>query len=156
MVPRPLPLSASALSVAGRFFEDCGTKGHEGTGMLAGTAAAGVTRCVIPDQRAYRGPFGEVAVEVTDEGKLQLASALALDERYFARIHSHPEEAFHSRTDDRNPGLTAEGSLSIVCPFFGLGLRRGLDACAVFVLTRGAWLEIPTERIDEFARVVRG
>jgi hypothetical protein len=122
--------------------------------MLAGTAGGGITRCVIPDQQAYRGPHGEVWVEVTDTGKLMIASELALDERYLARIHSHPAEAFHSVTDDRNPALTAEGSLSIVCPFFGLALRRGLAACAVFVLHAGEWVEIPTGSVDDFVIVV--
>jgi hypothetical protein len=154
MLPRPLPIRLEALQAAGHFFEECGTHGYEGTAMLAGTEADGGTRCVIPEQRAYRGLQGDVFVEVTDEGKLTLASALALDERYLARIHSHPEEAFHSPTDDRNPGLTAQGSLSIVCPFFGLGLRRGIEACAVFVLRNDDWLEIPTKMLAEFVRVL--
>ena len=153
-MPHPLLIRAHALTTAGCFFEECGAHGHEGTAMLAGTEVTGVTRCVIPEQHAYRGPDGEVAVEVTTEGKLTLASALTLEERYLARIHSHPAEAFHSPTDDRNPGLTAEGSLSIVCPFFGLGLRRGLQACAVFVLRQGEWLEVPAGMLDAFVRVV--
>jgi hypothetical protein len=150
----PLPISTPALERARLFFEDRGTLGFEGTAMLAGTSAAGVTRCVIPDQHARRGPFGGVSVEVTDQGKLELATALALDERYLARIHSHPGDAFHSETDDRNPGLTAEGALSIVVPFFGLGLRRGLEACAVFVYRQGEWLEIPETRLPEYVVVI--
>ena len=135
---RPTPVATSALEEARVFFEDRGAFGFEGTAMLAGTAAGGITRCVIPDQRPYRTRFG-VAVEVTDKGKLELAAALALDERWLARIHSHPDEPFHSQTDDTNPALTAEGALSIVVPFFGLGLRRGLDACAVHVYRAGSW-----------------
>jgi hypothetical protein len=148
----PLPIAASALEQARLFFEERGSYGYEGTAMLVGTGAT-VTRCVIPDQVAHRSRYG-VSVEVTERGKLGLATALALDERYLARIHSHPAEAFHSPTDDQNPGLTAEGALSIVVPFFGLGLRRGLGACAVFVYRRGEWLEIALEELADYAVVV--
>lgn len=137
----PTPVAASALEAARSFFEQQGAYGFEGTAMLAGTHVAGITRCVIPDQRPYRTRYG-VAVEVTDKGKLELAAALALEELWLARIHSHPGEPFHSRTDDCNPALTAEGALSIVVPFFGLGLRRGLEACAVHVYRAGRWRRV--------------
>ena len=148
-----LAISAAALEQARIFFEQQGAHGFEGTAMLAGTAAAGVTRCVIPDQRPYRIGRG-VGVEVTEKGKLELAAALALDERYLARIHSHPDEAFHSHVDDRNPGLTADGALSIVVPFFGLGLRRGLSVCAVFVYCDRVWQEIAAADLSDYAVVV--
>lgn len=121
--------------------------------MLAGTAVTGITRCVIPDQRASRSRYG-VSVEVTEKGKLGLAVALGPNERYLARIHSHPSEAFHSETDDANPGLTAEGAFSIVVPYFGLGLRRGLSACAVYVYREGEWDEIPAA--DRPERLIAG
>ena len=66
-----------------------------------------------------------------------------ISKQYVARIHSHPVEAFHSATDDANPALTHDGALSIVVPFFGLGLRHGLDSCAVYRLLGGRWIEIP-------------
>ena len=97
-------------------------------------------RLVIPEQRAGQVP--SCWVEVTYQGKLQLAVALGRDETYVARIHSHPAEAFHSATDDKNPGLTNHGALSIVVPFFGLGLRRGLDTCAVYRLGSDGWTHL--------------
>lgn len=153
MTSSPLSINASALEQARLFFEERGAFGYEGTAMLAGTSADGVTRCVIPDQLARRTVFG-VSVEVTEKGKLELATALALDERYLTRIHSHPADAFHSETDDQNPGLTAEGALSIVVPFFGLGLRRGVEACAVYLYRQGRWLEIPDNRLAEYVAVI--
>jgi hypothetical protein len=150
---QPTPIAADALETARAFFEQHGAYGFEGTAMLAGTATAGITRCVIPNQRPHRTRFG-VAVEVTDRGKLELAAALALDERWLARIHSHPDEAFHSHTDDTNPALTADGSLSIVVPFFGLGLRRGLEACAVHVYRGGDWRTIAPADVADYLLVV--
>ncbi len=150
---QPTPVAASALETARGFFERQGSFGFEGTAMLAGTPMLGITRCVIPDQRPYRIGRG-VGVEVTDKGKLELAAALALDERWLARIHSHPDEAFHSPIDDANPALTAAGSLSIVVPFFGLGLRRGLEPCAVHVYHRGDWLPIAQRDVADYLVVV--
>ncbi len=105
------------LEEARMYFELRGKDGfEEGTAMLAGPVGE-ARRCIIPGQIGRRGPRG-VSVKVTMAGKLQLASALGADGFYHARIHSHPRQAFHSITDDRNPGLTAEGSFSIVVPDF--------------------------------------
>jgi hypothetical protein len=73
---------------------------------------------------------------------MDLALALGPDDLYVARIHSHPGDAFHSAADDANPVISFEGGISVVVPFFGLGLRRGLDACAVFLFHDGCWLEL--------------
>jgi hypothetical protein len=150
---RPFEITSAVLTEARTFFEDCGADGNEGTAMLAGRAGGGrIDRLLIPAQRALRSPLG-VAVEVTERGKLQIAAGLEPGERWFSRIHSHPMHAFHSEADDDNPALTAEGSLSIVVPYFGLGLRRGLGACAVFRLTAGRWQEISAVLPDVLVEV---
>ena len=132
----PLAIAATVLDEARNFFEECGSVGNEGTAMIK-TGPRG-TALVIPDQRPVRTQHG-VAVEVTRAGQMQLATALDADELYASRIHSHPDEAFHSQADDVNPALTYDGALSIVVPFYGLGLRHGLDACAVYRLEHGRW-----------------
>ena len=136
------------LDDARHFFENAGARGCEGTGMLAGRRGRDhqvVTRFVAPDQQASNTEGCWVAV--TDAGKLQLVAALAPDEEWVARIHSHPAAAFHSSTDDRNPVLTAEGSWSIVVPYFGLGLRRGIGACAVYRRENGRWRELTADEV---------
>lgn len=134
----PIHLSVAVLEQARVFFEERGSKGLEGTAMIAGP----IPRLVIPDQLARRTPLG-VSVELTERGQWDLATALAGNEAYVARIHSHPGEAFHSPTDDRNPVITFNGAISIVVPYFGLGLRYGLGACAVLRLDSGAWRDLP-------------
>jgi hypothetical protein len=136
----PLLIGAELLEEARAFFEDCGSVGCEGTAMIAARASTS-TRIVVPDQRATPAPH--CSVEVTLAGKLQLASALDADERYVSRIHSHPGLAFHSPIDNANPAITHDGALSIVAPYFGLGLRHGLAACAVLVLRDGRWIDLP-------------
>lgn len=138
---KPLRIPDHVLTVAREFFEERGSHGCEGTAMIAARDSI-ATRLVVPDQYAEPLPF--CSVEVTQQGKLDLACALSADERYVARIHSHPGLAFHSPTDDANPALTHEGALSIVVPFFGLGLRHGLDACAVLVRRHNTWVDTPS------------
>jgi len=141
-------LDATAHAEIGDFLTDRGSYGLEGTGLLAcAPSSAGAVpwravRFVVPDQRAKRRS-GACSVEVTEAGKRQLAAELPVGQLYLVRVHSHPEEAFHSPTDDANPALPHTGALSIVVPFFGLGLRRGLDVCAVYRLDGGIWHELP-------------
>ena len=146
----PIRIDPGALAEAREFFEERGAHGLEGTAMLAGSPAERrIGRLLIPDQEAIRTDHGGVAVEVTRRGKLQIAAGLEPGERWMSRIHSHPAEAFHSRADDENPVLGAEGSLSVVVPFFGLGLRRGLGACAVYMLRGGRWQRIEPGELDD-------
>lgn len=137
----PLTIPASLLEEARTFFEDRGAMGCEGTAMMMGAPDGVAHRLVIPDQRAV--PVPHCSVEVTKQGKFELAVALGPADRYVSRIHSHPGLAFHSPTDDANPAITHDGALSIVVPFFGLGLRRGLDTCAVLVRRSGRWIDVP-------------
>jgi len=134
-----LRIPTGLLEEARRFFEDRGSLGYEGTAMIAARTPGRADKLVIPNQIAgERGAW----VEVTEDGKLELAAALRDGSIYVSRIHSHRMEAFHSNTDDRNPILSYEGALSIVVPYFGLGLRRGLEACAVYRLTARRWVEL--------------
>lgn len=150
-----LILSEAVCTAARVFFEDCGSRGHEGTAMIK-RGPRGV-ELVIPEQQSWRSGQGGVAVEVTRRGQMQLAQALGPDDLYLARIHSHPAEAFHSRTDDDNPVLTHDGALSIVVPFFGLGLRLGLNACAVLRREGGRWRDLPVgEARDRWIYVQSG
>lgn len=135
----PLVLTSKVLQDARTFFEDRGTFGLEGTAMIK--KGSGL-ELVVPRQNAHRDTYGHVNVEVPREGQMDLALALGPDDLYVARIHSHPGDAFHSAADDANPVISFEGGISIVTPFFGLGLRRGLDACAVYLFRDGYWVEL--------------
>lgn len=150
-----LVVPARLLEEARAIFEAAGAHGAEATAMFGGLVMDGeqhATRLVVPDQHA--GTRDGCWVEVTVRGKHELATALAFEERYVARIHSHPGEAFHSSTDDANLGLTAEGSWSIVVPYFGLGLRRGLQACALYQRRGGCWEQLSARQVAERVRMV--
>jgi len=135
----PLVLTSKVLQDARTFFEDRGTFGLEGTAMIK---KGNGLELVVPRQNAHRDTYGQVNVEVPRGGQMDLALALGPDDLYVARIHSHPGDAFHSAADDANPVISFEGGISIVVPFFGLSLRRGLDACAVYHFHDGSWVEL--------------
>lgn len=147
-----LDLPSDLLAEAGQFLESRGVYGQEGAALFAGPDAGPITRLVVVDQRA--STERAAWVEVTDAGRREQALALGPNERYHARIHSHPGRAFHSRTDDANPILTFDGALSIVAPYFGLGLRDGLHSCAVYRLQQGKWARLDAAELDLHLRVV--
>jgi hypothetical protein len=58
------------------------------------------------------------------------------------QVHTHPGEAFHSRTDDEFPIIHTPGFLSLVIPNFGLG-RVGFDeAYLTEIQPEGHWREV--------------
>ncbi len=132
-------VDADTLDTARDYFEERGAIGCEGTAMIASNGDR--TRLVIPHQEATPVPY--CTVTVTTEGKFALLASLGVDETFVARIHSHPGLPFHSPTDDVNPAITFDGALSIVVPYFGLGLRHGLDTCAVLQRRTGHWVDLP-------------
>lgn len=67
-----------------------------------------------------------------------------------AQVHSHPEDAFHSATDDLWAIVRHEGALSLVVPDFATGTTTGqfLDTTKVFRLsTSNEWLEVESSRL---------
>jgi len=141
-----LRIGPDVLHAAEAFLTDRGADGLEAAGLVAFRARSGcdsiAETLIAPDQVADNTGLG-CWVQVTERGKRELAARLQAGCRYLARIHSHPGRAFHSPADDANPALTHEGAISIVVPYFGLGLRRGLGVCAVYRLTAGRWM--PTQ-----------
>jgi hypothetical protein len=147
-----LLIPSFVLDEARLHMEQAGVVGVEAAGLVVAGPDRVARHVVFPDQRAGRSPG--CWVQVTEQGKAELALALRPEETYVARIHSHPGEARHSGLDDRNPAQRYEGALSIVVPYFGLGLRAGLHACAVFVRRASRWVELPPgARRDEVVHV---
>lgn len=62
-----------------------------------------------------------------------------------AQVHSHPQDAFHSRADDRWAIVRHEGALSLVVPDFAKHTRTDtfLDETKIFRFSDSAkWLEV--------------
>ena len=59
------------------------------------------------------------------------------------QVHTHPGEAFHSKTDDDYPIIHKPGFLSLVIPGFGLGPVGFKDAYLTEIQSDGRWQEVP-------------
>lgn len=101
---------------------EAGSAGHElfvlWSGRVKGNAFE-VYHVHVPDQVMYRSEFG-LSVRV-DGPALHGLNVWLFEhgEQLGAQIHTHPDQAYHSRTDDAYPIVTTIGSLSIVLAAFG-------------------------------------
>ena len=110
-------------------------------GQVLNETTAEVLAPFCPPQVAYRGPDG-LAVEIPQEVLTQIIGALPRGIHILVRLHTHPSDAYHSSTDDRNMVIAHEGAISIVVPRFALG-PADLGLCSVNVLERnGHWREL--------------
>ena len=69
----------------------------------------------------------------------------ALSERNLGlriQVHTHPQRAFHSATDDRSPMINSPGFLSLVVPNFGLGSVGFDGAYLTEIQADGSWKEV--------------
>jgi Prokaryotic homologs of the JAB domain len=73
--------------------------------------------------------------------------------RLIAQIHSHPTEAYHSKTDDEYAIVTADGGFSLVVPDFATG-EASLATYAVYRLRHDKWTAVPPAEIQQVFVVV--
>ena len=87
--------------------------GHaDGTNFIVDTLA-------IPHQEAFSLEEG-CGLLIPGSEYTRLGTLVAEVRRDFCgQLHSHPEDAFHSPTDDANPTMRFGGALSVVIPRFG-------------------------------------
>jgi len=90
-----------------------------GGGVSDDGGTVSFTSCMAPRQTAHKTPHGLL---VTVEGKALFELNRELYDRgelLAAQVHSHPQDAYHSDTDDCFSLVTLTGALSIVIPRFG-------------------------------------
>lgn len=90
-------------------------------GRFSAQAAFDVLAVQIPAQHALRTEFGLAVVIEADELHRLNVWLYQEELKLIAQLHTHPEEAFHSRTDDAIPIVAARGGLSLVVPDFARG-----------------------------------
>lgn len=74
-----------------------------------------------------------------------------------SQVHSHPQEAFHSRADDQWAIVRHVDALSIVVPYFaaGVGVEDFLESSAVFRLSSdNRWREIAKANLPGWVRIL--
>lgn len=133
----------SVLSAAEAFLRRRGSSGYEGVVFFGGHSLNGsevlLDVLIIPQQEAHRTPFG---VWVNVPGAAVADSIRELTARgspLYAKIHTHPTEAYHSDTDDANPMMQFDGATSVVIPDFCAGDLANLESWAAYRLRAPRW-----------------
>ena len=107
-----------------------------------------VVHCYKPLQRAKADQF-----HIPPDGMTALQGKLRAERLMVAaQVHSHPEEAFHSKADDKWAIIRHEGALSLVVPRFASDtfLTNFLDQTKVFHFSeRATWDEVPRSRVAQ-------
>jgi hypothetical protein len=119
----------SALRYAGHF-------GNEGFSLWAGRhdeSVFTVETNIVPLQQGHDSGGGVWVQVGADE--LHRINVWLFENRLMliAQLHSHPQEAFHSKTDDTFPIATTKGCFSIVVPNFARQ-EFSFENCAVYRL----------------------
>jgi proteasome lid subunit RPN8/RPN11 len=137
------------------FLRERGQRGFEATALWIGRALDEVTGHaiveVVPSQIARQDVLGQVSVEVPPEAISELLTMVPEDLYVLIRVHSHPGEAYHSATDDRNMLISHQGAISIVVPDFGSG-PFDLGRCSVNRLDHSeGWVQLSRQDVlDRF------
>lgn len=128
-----------------------GRQGCEGFVVWLGSIEgedAHVKQALVPEQRSIRDESG-VGYFVDADSLFQLNVQLARTGlRLIAQVHSHPTDAYHSRTDDEFAIVTAEGGFSIVVPDFADG-EPSPSSCAIYRLRRAGWHQLGDDDVRE-------
>lgn len=149
-VPKALAIRAHA------HLRNAGRRGLEGFTLWAGELEGEefhVRETIIPSQTPLQLPSG-VCVRV-DAEELHRLNVWLFNRKLtlLAQLHSHPEEAYHSPTDDTFPIATSLGSLSLVVPNFA---RQpfSLARCAVYRLLQNGWTRLPPYEVEHLIRII--
>jgi Prokaryotic homologs of the JAB domain len=107
-----------------KHLREAGAHGVEAVGLFYGVQQEEIfeiTDTLIPEQKSYRTEHGLLYMVPGEELYRLNVWAYEKSVRLIAQVHSHPQEAFHSETDDDYPIMTTTGGYSIVIPDFAEG-----------------------------------
>jgi hypothetical protein len=120
---------------------EAGKNGHERFALWTGSTRGNlfsVDHLYVPHQRGYQFDDG-LCVRVGADALYELNVWLYRNRQVLAvQIHTHPQDAYHSETDDTYPIVTTLGGLSLVVPRF---CREGLlfHGLAIYRLGADGW-----------------
>ena len=152
-VPTQLALDAHA------HLRRTGARGYEAFALWAGVVEAQnafVRATYIPVQEGLR--LQEGLCVIVDGPELHRLNVWLYEHKLtlIAQLHSHPDEAYHSETDDAFPIVTTVGGLSLVLPDFARD-PFSFDRCAVYRLSwKGEWDELSAQQIRNLMVLVEG
>jgi len=141
---RRFRIHASALRETEKVIRSAGQRGYESFVLWSGTRdddTFTVAKVHIPEQTSYKLDTG-LCVRV-DGSELHRLNVWLYEAQQVigVQVHGHPQDAYHSETDDTYPIVTLDGSLSIVLPFVGRDGWASSDI-AVYRLEQDGWVEL--------------
>jgi hypothetical protein len=140
---------AAAIQETMAHLRAAGELGCEGIALWVGQTQSQrltVSEAYIPEQYGVRTASGLIAF-VDDEALHKLG--VWLYERrleLIAQIHSHPQDAYHSDTDDAYAIATKQGAFSLVVPNFGAE-PFAFANCAIYRLRHEGWVVMSAKEV---------
>ena len=132
------------------YLREAGTRSHECVVLWLGRPSAQgieVVSVYRPQQEAAADMF-----HIPPQSMAALRATLRRDRvMVAAQVHSHPQEAFHSRADDHWAIVRHVGALSLVVPEFAARTSTALFLAhtKVFRFSSSAqWCEVPANQIN--------
>ena len=138
------------------FLKKAGNKSFEAVALFAGIVEdkhAIINNVIFPLQESSRSKYG---LMYTVDGDELYRINLWLYEnklKLLAQIHSHPSEAYHSKTDDEFPIMTTLGGLSIVVPYFAKHRLNHLDWAYYRLFSETNWIELNQSEIKNLIKI---
>ncbi|PTX14883.1 JAB domain-containing protein [Halanaerobium congolense] len=133
------------------FLTKQGKKGLEGRVYWVGKEKNNkvhIKKVIIPKQIAKKTIWG-VNVSVSRQANVDVTRSLKDNEFVVAKVHSHPKEAFISKTDAKNPFFRHQGAISIIVPHFGNRGMKDLLNCGVYIYDNNEWKELAKRQIKK-------
>lgn len=128
----------------------------EGVALFAGYEKDNefyIIQTIIPKQTAYRLEVGLLYAVHADELYRINAWLYENNLSVIAQIHSHPNEAYHSETDDEYPIVATKGGISIVVPRFAVD-PIDINNWAVYRLSsENYWVELSYSEINKIIQI---
>lgn len=134
-----------------------GEDGMEGIALLFGNQTDDIfdaTTVVVPKQKAYRTEQGLLYHVDGEELHTLNVWAYRTGLSLFAQIHSHPQEAYHSDTDDQYAIITTLGGLSIVVPNFAVDPINPQNWAVYRLLPQTGWTVLESYTVADLLQLV--
>jgi hypothetical protein len=147
----------SVLEKAYTFLQEAGKERFEAVALFAGTVEgtnAYVKEAVLPLQKSYKLSSGLMYSVEGDELHRINVWLYQNKLKLIAQIHSHPQEAYHSETDDAYPIMSTEGGLSIVVPNFARSKMDYLTWAYYRLKPQMDWVELTDNDIHNLIEIV--
>lgn len=139
------------------FMKKAGQEGVEGVCLFVGRLNGNVfeiTDTIIPEQTAMKIKAG--LLYSVDGDELHRINVWLSENnlRLIGQIHSHPNRAYHSETDDAYPIVATLGGISIVVPDFAMR-AMDIDDWAIYRLyEKDGWIELTSNEVENLFQLV--